>query len=57
MQEKVNEKVAKGNKVNNASQVQEILKITGKKDENDGKTNPETSQDDLDRIDDLVKVN
>ena len=49
MQEKVNEEVAKGNKEGAVKR----LKITGKKDA-DGKTNPETSQDDLDRIDDLA---
>ena len=50
VQEKVNEKVAKGDKKGAA---EEIKKATGKKDA-DGKTNPETSQDDLDRIDDLA---
>ena len=50
VQKKVNEEVAKGNKEGAA---EEIKKATGKKDA-DGKTNPETSQDDLDRIDDLA---
>ena len=50
VQEKVNEKVAKGDKKGAA---EEIKKATGKKDA-DGKTNPETSQDDLDRIYDLA---
>ena len=50
VQEKVNEKIAKGDKKGAA---EEIKKATGKVDA-DGKTNPETSQDDLDRIDDLA---
>ena len=50
VQEKVNEKVAKGDKKGAA---EEIKKSTGKVDA-DGKTSPETSQDDLDRIDDLA---
>ena len=51
VQEKVNEKVAKGDKKGAAEEIKKAK--TGKVDA-DGKTNPETSQDDLDRIDDLA---